>query len=523
MKRWILGIILLFILCSAMFYPITTSAWEGDGTVLNIATLPENWILQMDYLASPNELQAFSGQLGVSVKLLRNYVIGTPLGPIQINFVVTENQGEAEFLTQLFLGFHSADRVSMVGQRVMEIITESSDLIEQAKMSLQFGPELEDSFDSVIIGDYLEYWSWPVQELNIVTNQLQAELDNYRIFLVGESHGLTINQELESLLLQFFVREGQVQNYLLELSPSLVGFLREYLETGNEQLLDFVFSAIEGTYFWTKENYLHWQGVRTFWESLPEEHKFTLLGLDVEHQPILALQYLQYHLEQLKSPELEQSELSQIGRILRGERSVSNREIQSFLNGLLLELGKESIQAELGSLVSEFELVLTNLLTGIELYSITDPALWNTTRDLAMYNSFLKQSERMKNGKFFGQWGLNHVFQKQQGGVDWLASHFKQGEVFSMVLIYQDSYFLQNFSYEVLPFNNYLTGANYLAQRAQGTPLLVKLDGDGSPFSESLIWKIRDSKPISGSTTDYFQYILFLSGIQASSPLGAKE
>jgi len=49
---------------------------------------------------------------------------------------------------------------------------------------------------------------------------------------------VAVNQQLESILLEFFVTQGGVRNYLLELSPSVVGYLREYVETGNEAVLD---------------------------------------------------------------------------------------------------------------------------------------------------------------------------------------------------------------------------------------------------------------------------------------------
>ena len=138
-----------------------------------------------------------------------------------------------------------------------------------------------------------------------------------------------------------------------------MGFLREYVQTGDEALLQLVFSSVQGTYFCTPDNYAHWQRMRALWQSLPQEKKFRLIGLDVEHHSILALRYLQYLLDKVASSSLSQTKLAQIGAVLRGELRVANTEVVPFVSGLLQELEREVVQAELGELVNEFELVLT--------------------------------------------------------------------------------------------------------------------------------------------------------------------
>jgi hypothetical protein len=519
MKRVTLLFILVTLLLSGVVF-----AWEGQGTRLDRSSLPEGWTLALDFLASPNELQMFSNHLGVNVILLRNYVLNTSTGNIQINFVVTETEAEAQGLYELFLGFHLPEHVGLHGRRVMEIVTEHQELVDLASASLRFGPEAVDTPDLIALRKYLSSWSWPAKDLGTITTQLRSELARYRVFLVGESHGMVFNQELESVLLEFFVRDGGVRNLLLELSPSIVGFLREYVETGDENLLYRAFSTIKGTYFWTKENYAHWKKVHQLWSALPQGEKIKLIGLDVEHQPLLALQYLQHLLDKVGSSELSATKLGVISEILQGKRSISQSEVDDFLAELLGELHTELVKSELGELAEEFELVLSSLRAGLQLQTIQDSTLWNDYRDQAMYQNFLKQISLDGDEKYFGQWGLNHVYQSRQDGVEWLASSITKTQgfedsVFSMVLVYQDSHYRKNYSYEVLPFDNYLTGTNALGEIAQGEPLLVKLDGANSPFTQDLLWKIRGVEPSEGTTTDYYQYLLFVPGAEASTPL----
>ena len=518
MRRILLAVVLTCFLLIG-----TVHAWNGEGTVIDLSSLPENWVFAGDYLASQSDRVMFSNQLGVTVKVLRNYMLSTPQGNLQINLVVTETEEQAEEVYHLFLQMHSPEQVALRGCRVMEILTDHLPLVEQARLTLRFDSEIVPTVDAAVLRDYLTRYSWPVHELQTVVTQLQTEVEDYSIFLVGESHGMAINQELESALLEFFVTEGGVQNYLLELSPSVVGFLREYLETGDEELLKFVFSSVAGTYFATEESYRHWRGVYGLYQSLPEERQFSLLGVDVEHNPLLALQYLQHLLDKVESNELSGTRLGEIARVLRGERSIYSDEMHAFLTGLLSELETEVVQIELGILVEEFELVLSSLLETASLPTPNGSLLWNAARDKAMYASFLKQADKDGEAKYFGQWGLNHVFQGEQMGVDWFASFVDttetyEGAIFSMVLVYEDSHYLTSFTHDALPFSSYQTESNLVGQLAAGKPLLVKLDGSGSPFDQEMLWKITGFSPVSGMTTDYYQYLLFIPGAAPSTP-----
>lgn len=494
-----------------------------EGTRLDLASVPEDWILLGEYAAGAGDLQVFSERLGVTVVVLKNYLFGTPTGGVQVNLVLTETEAEAQALEELFLGFHPPEMVGRSGRRVLELVTEQPALAELAKTALRFDLEGTSGADQAVLREYLKAWSWSVARWEDIAEYLDGELADYRVFLVGETHGAACNQQLESALLEFLVRQGGVQNLLLELSPSLVGFLREYLETGDQALLDQVFSLVKGTYFFTEENYVHWQKVHDLYQSLPEGKELRLIGLDVEHQPLLALSYLQRHLDRIDSSILSQSKLGQIDRILRGELSLDYNEALSFVQDLLLELQQKAVRAELGELAGEFELVLSSLLAGLQLQTFSGLA-WDSSREQAMYENFVRQVSPDDGQKYFGQWGLHHVFQGQVLGVDWLASKIARTErfsdsVFSMVLVYSGGERLSQDGSQTMPLSTYAGSTQVLPELAGGQPLLAKLDSAGSPFTEELIWKLTEVSPASGVTTDYFQYLLFIPGAQASTPL----
>lgn len=519
MRRFVPLILVLLLLSGGAL------AFSGQGTRLDPASLPEGWVVTGDWLASPGDLAVFSERLGVQVELLRNYVLKAPQGTIQVNLVLTATEEEAEDLYELFLSFHSPEEVARQGRRVVEMVTQQPGLLEPARAALRFLPEEVDPAKGAALKEYLARWSWPVMDWGDLTARLSQELGRYRLFLVGESHGTAFNQELEGALLEFFVREGGVRWLLLELPPSIAGFLQKYLETGDEELLKLAFAETRHTYFYTQERYNLWRRLRALQESLPEGERLHLVGLDVEQQPILALRYLQHLLDQVERGSLSETGFSQIQQVLRGEVSYPDLfAAAEFVWGLLLELEEEQVQRELGDLTFRFELVLSSLLAGLRLKTMEDPLEYYAYRDRTMYSNFLKQVPLGGGTAFFGQWGLNHVFQGPQLGVEWLAARINSrdefaGTVCSLVLVYADSQRLSQDGTAVELLSTYASGMQILAELAGGKPLLVRLDGEGSPFSQELIWELATPQPASGVTTDYFQYLLYVPGAQAAQPL----
>ncbi len=523
MKRLVCAALLIWVLGLG---PWAAAAAGGEGTLLDPSSVPAGWVLVGEYLASPAELAEFSARLGVTLQELVNYTFATPQGTIQVNLVLTGTDGEAESLQQLFLSIHPPELVGRSGRRVMEIITELPELADLAREALVFQrAENLSPVEPSVLREYLEGWSWTVATWEDLTWHLGRELDSYRVFLVGESHGAAFNQGLQTALVEFMVKEGQVRHLLLELSPSLVGFLREYVRTGDEALLQLAFAQVQGTYFFTQENYAHWQSIRALQEELPPGEELRLIGLDVEHQPLMALRYLQHLLSKVPEESWSSTKLAQINQVLTGELRLDYAEAVLFTEHLLLELETAQLQEALGELWGEFELVLSSLLAGLQLQSVSGPA-WNNGRDAAMYHNLLKQISLDGGEKYFGQWGVNHVFQGQQMGVDWLAARLAgtegfAGSVFSLVLIYSAGEHLSQDGLQVLPLDTYRsTAVPLLADLAGKEPLLVKLDGLESPFSRNQLWPLKEAVPLSGVTTDYFQYILLVPGAGASTPLG---
>ncbi len=133
--------------------------------------------------------------------------------------------------------------------------------------------------------------------------------------------------------------------------------------------------------------------------------------------------------------------------------------------------------------------------------------------------------KRLPKGKYYGQWGLSHIFQRPFPYVNWLGgarlngrdSVFKGGKVLSIAYVYDNCKYLyptlrkdyigsiNTLDLEVKVFNSFIKNGC----------TLFKLNGKNSPFSEKLIWPIIHKFPKDGVTTDYFQYLTIIKDSDA--------
>lgn len=117
-----------------------------------------------------------------------------------------------------------------------------------------------------------------------------AFYDN-KLFLLGESHGVAAPQVLDLELLTHLNARIGVRDYVAEVDPVQGARLNQYLETGDEAVLDRVFD------YWTKSG-AQWgntafeakvRGVRALNQTLPADRRIHFIGVDaVQDWPLLA-------------------------------------------------------------------------------------------------------------------------------------------------------------------------------------------------------------------------------------------
>ena len=237
--------------------------------------------------------------------------------------------------------------------------------------------------------------------------------------------------------------------------------LNKYLATGDESILEEMYKPIKGTFGWNKESYAIWGKVYEFNKSLPEDEKIKIIGIDIEHQYVNAIRYMNSLIPGRKAPEEIKDLISLVSEMYNNINTKQSADIYVELSNKLDESIKSNpkLYSEFfGENLFGFELVNENIIAQVKAYKAGDMS-FNQIRDDKIYDNFKKIYQHIPKGKYYGQWGLNHVFQKAQGNVDWLASLMNnsdspvKGKVLSIVYLYNNCDVMKrgNYSY----FNAY--------------------------------------------------------------------
>lgn len=308
------------------------------------------------------------------------------------------------------------------------------------------------------------------KEARLDLSIMDSDLEANKIFLIGENHGVKANVDLKMKFLKYFKEKTNFKYYICELPFSMTYFLNKYLKTGDHNILMDIYEPIKGTDAWNKDEYNFWIDLYKYNGKFSEDDRIVPIGIDIEHQPKNAFKFMEYSLE----------------------------------NGYY----------------SKFRFVNKNLLNMLDVYQGNN---FNGIRDEKIYENFLKISSHLPKGKYFGQMGLSHVFQRPFPYVNWFASSLNKnastfkGKVLSIAYAYEDCKYLYPTKRK-----NYVSHINTLdlsivelRPYINSKYTIFKLNQKSSPFSERLIWPLSHKFPKEGVTTDYFQYLLVIKGSEA--------
>ena len=236
---------------------------------------------------------------------------------------------------------------------------------------------------------------------------LDGELDGREIFLAGENHGVKANGKLRMKFLKYFKEKTNFKYYLCELPYSLTATLNRYLETGDEKILEDAYIILKGTDAWNKDEYNHWRELYEFNNKFSQKDKIEPIGIDIEHQPKNAFEFMAYVLDKSSIPEKIKRDVKEI----KDKEEVSYEEIKIFNRKVNEELTshEEFYKKTLKEDYFYISLVNDNLLNMIDVYSGNN---FDGIRDEKMGKNFIKLFSRLDKSKYYGQIGLSHIFQE---------------------------------------------------------------------------------------------------------------
>lgn len=355
---------------------------------------------------------------------------------------------------------------------------------------------------------------------------LDSDIDKNNIILAGEAHAIAKNYELELALLKHLNQKNKIRYLLAEMGYSSSCYINEYLETGDEANLKLIFNKLEGKASWNKENFTFWIELRKYNLTVPEDQRIKVIGIDIEHNVIAALEYLNTILPSTVPPKEIKSAIEKYTSSynLKNEDTII-KTIKNLQSDMVANPG--IYNTYLGSKYFDFSIVVDNIVNSINAYASKGANL-EDIREPSMYSNFKRIYSHFPIGKYFGEFGMEHVYQKNGG------SYLRNQPTFAMYLNSSDSPVKGKvisiaYGYENCTFMNWLQ--NNVESKAESVinnidlldiyskteTTVFKLNGDSSPFS-SKTYFVKGSNE--GSTTDYFQYIILIKNSKGTIPLG---
>lgn len=324
--------------------------------------------------------------------------------------------------------------------------------------------------------------------------------------------------------LKYFKEETDFKYYLWELPFSTAYFLNKYLETGNEQILKEIYIPLKDTFAWNKDSLNHWKELFKFNKKLPESRKIQIIGIDIEHQPKNSFKYMINVLPKNN----ETVDIIKRLKFLINKNKLKDDEVKIFCQKLKkdMEKNKYNYKTYLKENYFGFKFVNDNLLYRHQVYYGNN---FNGIRDRKMCRNFKNIYNRLPKGKYFGQIGLSHVFQRKTPYVNWFASLLNsnysilKGKVLSIAYIYENCKYL--YPTDIKDYEADITtlspDLDIFHNFTRDKVTIFKLNNINSPFKRKLIWPIIHKIAEEGVTTDYFQYIIIIKNSKAVTPISS--
>ena len=236
-----------------------------------------------------------------------------------------------------------------------------------------------------------------------------------QIILLGESHAIAVNEDLDLALLRYLHRTAGVRIYLSESSYAQGCLFNRYFETGDEELLNAIFAEFRGTPAWTTEHRDFYRRFRAWNLSLPREQRVRIVGVDVEHQPRLAIRFLADLADAAgPAPEAIAATISRLPSLRADDAQAARRFAPDLLASL--QQHRAAYQAYLGARYLDFEIVAANLENSNLFYKDHNKPQGESVREQAMYETFRKLYPRFAGERMYGRWGAAHIMQCRVNG-----------------------------------------------------------------------------------------------------------
>lgn len=386
-----------------------------------------------------------------------------------------------------------------------------------------------------------------MQEVSLGENNFEIFDDTFyqsKVIMLGEVHGFAMPQKLDFDLLKHLNQKTGLTHYLAEVDQSQAYFLNQYLTTGDEKLLDYVFQTwVNYNAQWAnKESYTKLQRIYSYNQTLPAAKRITIVGVDRIQDTNVTKRHLTEMLQAANYKPGSDTIVDSLTQLL-ADSTTEYTTLRTFaLNNLAANCNLPQ------TIKKELQHIFTNLKYQHEAIA----------RDSVMFLNLknLSEANNWQNQQFYGMWGLMHTLQnKVNGGYTSFAALLKNEEspfrnkVITINIMATDSENMipagmmpvalnKGYAYVNTTFVNsdgplaFVNGIKDLKAVTKANSMSIfKLDAENSPYRSSsllantsvLVPGQSGIKPDikKATVTDACQYVVLIRNSKAATPIKA--
>jgi hypothetical protein len=293
------------------------------------------------------------------------------------------------------------------------------------------------------ISDYLNQ-NKAVIDLENDTEIAIFDADFYKnsLFLFGENHGSSNPHLFDVKLFKQLYHRAGLRNYIAEVDLTKAWMLNNYLKDGHEEWLQKVFKSwVEESSQWaSKSNYAKFQHLRKFYQELPKNQKFNIIGIDVVQDYGLLKEYVHFLVPNTKNLTLELTNLIQLSDTITyaGRRKMGTLSREKLLNMTDFKNVPKKNIPQFKSLMTSLSYVGAGMI-----------------RDSIMYKNLKSQIEilGLEKEKMYGFLGYYHCLQTSyEKSMPFAALLIKHEEKFRKNIVSMQMMCIQ--SKVLLPYND---------------------------------------------------------------------
>lgn len=364
---------------------------------------------------------------------------------------------------------------------------------------------------------YLKKYAKPVDFEQGLDNKTFGNADDYRFFFAGEIHQQTMIYPAKKMMLQY-LHENQGVNYLLMEEGMGAGLLIDhYIQTGDEEILNFALECKKGLHTDAELERDLWQWLYEYNSQQPEDKKIHAIGIDAEFNRLAMLKGISLLIEH---PDKAPEEWKILFEKAMEDDQQSYAKLVTQISPL--EEYEETLRNIFGENYEIFVQIYKYLFLLIEYVQsggnteVSDE-FYNFRDEHSLENIRFLLNTLPENAKFFAQFGAGHTYQKSVDEVVGSKNFYRlgtrlnegrfplKGQVCSIL------YMVENKSSETQknePLGYYDWFDNRVFQDYFEQATFIPLDMEGSPFTQEIEGMIP--KEEGAALTDYFQKILIL-------------